>query len=97
MATNETQNNKIARLESELDNMDTLNTMHVDMLCEKDELFAVQQKTIDTLEESIKEKNKKIKEYLNLGLSYEKIVKVIGVGSKSSLYSFVQHRKHLHK
>lgn len=40
------------------------------------------------------EHKEKIYEYLKLGLSYEKIVKVIGVGSKSSLYSFVQHRKH---
>ena len=43
------------------------------------------------------EHKEKIYEYLKLGLSYEKIVKIIGVGSKSSLYSFVQHRKHLHK
>ena len=42
------------------------------------------------------EHKEKIYEHLKLGLSYEKIVKVIGVGSKSSLYSFVQHRKHLH-
>jgi DNA invertase Pin-like site-specific DNA recombinase len=41
------------------------------------------------------EHKEKISEYLKLGLSYEKIVKVIGVGSKSSLYSFVQHRKQL--
>ena len=34
----------------------------------------------------------KIKEYLELGLSYGKIVKNIGVGSKSSLFSFVKHR-----
>jgi DNA invertase Pin-like site-specific DNA recombinase len=34
----------------------------------------------------------KIREYLNLGLSYEKIVKNIKVGSKSSLFSFVKHR-----
>jgi DNA invertase Pin-like site-specific DNA recombinase len=34
----------------------------------------------------------KIKEYLNLGLSYEKIVNTIGTGSKSSLYSYVKHR-----
>ena len=31
--------------------------------------------------------------YLELGLSYEKIVNAIGVGSKSSLYSFVKNRK----
>jgi len=31
-------------------------------------------------------------EYLKLGLSYQKIVNLIGVGSKSSLYSYVQHR-----
>ncbi len=37
----------------------------------------------------------KIFEYLELGLSYEKIVKVIGVGSKSSLYSFVKIRQAL--
>ncbi len=36
---------------------------------------------------------KDIYEYLELGLSYEKIVKQIGVGSKSSLYSFVKNRK----
>jgi DNA invertase Pin-like site-specific DNA recombinase len=42
------------------------------------------------------EHKQKIYEYIKLGLSYEKIVKIIGVGSKSSLYSFVQHRKHLH-
>jgi len=36
----------------------------------------------------------KIFEWVELGLSYEKIVKIIGVGSKSSLYSYVQHRKH---
>jgi DNA invertase Pin-like site-specific DNA recombinase len=35
----------------------------------------------------------KIKEYLDLGLSYEKIVNNIKVGSKSSLYSYVKHRK----
>lgn len=35
----------------------------------------------------------KIFEYLDLGLSYEKIVKNIGVGTKSSLYSFVRNRK----
>ena len=35
----------------------------------------------------------KIFEYLELGLSYEKIIKIIGVGSKSSLYSFVKNRK----
>jgi len=35
----------------------------------------------------------KIFEYLDLGLSYEKIVEIIGVGSKSSLYSFVKYRK----
>ena len=34
----------------------------------------------------------KIKEYLDLGLSYEKIVNNIKVGSKSSLYSYVKHR-----
>lgn len=34
----------------------------------------------------------KIKEYLNLGLSYEKIIQNIKVGSKSSLFSFVKHR-----
>ena len=37
----------------------------------------------------------KIYEYLTLGLSYEKIVKQIGVGSKSSLYSFVKNRNHI--
>ncbi len=37
----------------------------------------------------------KIYEYLELGLSYEKIVKQIGIGSKSSLYSFVKNRKNL--
>jgi len=35
----------------------------------------------------------KIFEYLELGLSYGKIVKIIGVGSKSSLYSFVKNRE----
>ena len=35
----------------------------------------------------------KINELLGLGLSYEKIVKHIGVGSKSALYSFVRNRK----
>ncbi len=35
----------------------------------------------------------KIFEYLELGLSYEKIVKAIGVGTKSSLYSFVKNRQ----
>jgi DNA invertase Pin-like site-specific DNA recombinase len=35
----------------------------------------------------------KIFEYIELGLSYEKIVKIIGVGSKSSLYSFVKNRR----
>lgn len=35
---------------------------------------------------------KDIYEYLELGLSYEKIVKRIGVGSKSSLYSFIKNR-----
>ena len=35
----------------------------------------------------------KIFEYLDLGLSYEKIVRIIGVGTKSSLYSFVKYRK----
>ena len=39
------------------------------------------------------EHKEKIFEYLELGLSYEKIVKNIGVGSKSSLYSFVKNRK----
>jgi len=34
----------------------------------------------------------KIRDYLNLGLSYEKIVNNIKVGSKSSLYSYVKHR-----
>ncbi len=34
----------------------------------------------------------KIFEYLDLGLSYEKIVEIIGVGTKSSLYSFVKNR-----
>lgn len=37
----------------------------------------------------------KIFEYLNLGLSYQKIVDLIGIGSKSSLYSYVKHRKGL--
>jgi len=36
-----------------------------------------------------------INKYLELGLSYEKIVKIIGVGSRTSLYSFVKHRKNL--
>lgn len=40
------------------------------------------------------EHKQKIFEYLELGLSCEKIVKLIGVGSKSSLYSFVRNRKH---
>lgn len=35
----------------------------------------------------------KIFEWLELGLSYEKIVKHIGFGSKSALYSFVKNRK----
>jgi len=35
----------------------------------------------------------KIFEYLELGLSYDKVVKQIGVGTKSSLYSFVKKRK----
>ena len=35
----------------------------------------------------------KIYELLDLGLSYQKIVEHIGIGSKSSLYSFVKHRK----
>ena len=35
----------------------------------------------------------RIAELLDLGLSYEKIVQHIGVGSKSALYSFVKHRK----
>ena len=35
----------------------------------------------------------KINELLGLGLSYEKIVKHIGVGSKSALYSFVKNRR----
>ena len=35
----------------------------------------------------------KIFEYLDLGLSYEKVVEIIGVGTKSSLYSFVKYRK----
>ncbi len=43
------------------------------------------------------EHKEKIYEYLKLGLSYEKIVKVIGVGSKSSLFSFVQHRRQYFK
>ena len=34
----------------------------------------------------------RIRDYLNLGLSYEKIVNNIKVGSKSSLYSYVKHR-----
>ncbi len=33
-----------------------------------------------------------INKYLELGLSYEKIVKIIGVGSRSSLYSFIKNR-----
>ena len=36
---------------------------------------------------------KKIFEWLELGLSYEKIVKHLGFGSKSALYSFVKNRK----
>ncbi|CAA6803949.1 MAG: Resolvase [uncultured Sulfurovum sp.] len=43
------------------------------------------------------EHKEKIREYLNLGLSYEKIVKNIGVGSKSSLFSFVKHRANYFK
>lgn len=39
----------------------------------------------------------KIKEYLDLGLSYEKIVRNIGVGSKSSLFSFVKNRPNYFK
>ena len=35
----------------------------------------------------------KIYEFLDLGLSYQKIVKNIGVGSKSALYSYVKLRK----
>ncbi len=35
----------------------------------------------------------RIYELLELGLSYQKIVDIIGVGSKSSLYSFIQNRK----
>lgn len=35
----------------------------------------------------------KIFELLGLGLSYEKIIKHIGVGSKSALYSFVSNRR----
>ena len=35
----------------------------------------------------------KIFELLDLGLSYDKICKHIGVGSRSSLYSYVKHRK----
>jgi len=35
----------------------------------------------------------KIFELLEMGLSYDKIVKYIGVGSRSSLYSFIQNRK----
>lgn len=42
------------------------------------------------------EHKEKIFEYIELGLSYEKIVKKIGVGSKSALYSFVRHRKQYH-
>jgi DNA invertase Pin-like site-specific DNA recombinase len=34
----------------------------------------------------------RIRDYLNLGLSYEKIVNTIETGSKSSLYSYVKHR-----
>lgn len=37
----------------------------------------------------------KIYELLELGLSYQKIVDFIGVGSKSALYSYVQLRKNL--
>ena len=43
------------------------------------------------------EHKEKIREYLNLGLSYEKIIKNIGVGSKSSLFSFVKHRNEYFK
>lgn len=35
----------------------------------------------------------RIYELLDLGLSYQKIVDIIRVGSKSSLYSFIQNRK----
>ncbi len=35
----------------------------------------------------------KIFEWLELGLSYEKIVKHLGFGSRSALYSFVKNRK----
>ena len=35
----------------------------------------------------------KIYEYLELGLSYEKIIKHLGFGSKSALYSFVKNRE----
>jgi len=35
----------------------------------------------------------KIFELLDLGLSYDKVVKHIGVGSRSALYSFVKNRK----
>ncbi len=35
----------------------------------------------------------KIFEWLEVGLSYEKIIKQIGIGSKSSLYSYVKNRK----
>lgn len=35
----------------------------------------------------------RIYELLDLGLSYQKIVDIIGIGSKSSLYSFIQNRK----
>ncbi len=35
----------------------------------------------------------KIFEWLELGLSYEKIIKHLGFGSKSALYSFVKHRQ----
>jgi len=37
----------------------------------------------------------KIYELLNIGLSYQKIVECIGVGSKSALYSYVKLRKNL--
>jgi len=37
----------------------------------------------------------KIFGWLELGLSYEKIVKHLGFGSKSALYSFVKYRKGL--
>ncbi|WP_428737443.1 recombinase family protein [Sulfurimonas sp.] len=37
----------------------------------------------------------KIYELLELGLSYQKIIEHIGVGSKSALYSYVQLRKNL--